>query len=122
MKKGVCKNGHRLTPKNSVTFARKLIGPDGEVTFMDKRTCRRCRIKYMARRRREAGIPKYRRRTRCPSGHPYSPENTITVTGRYHGVRGDTIKSFRRCRKCVAQKDSLYWERQRERRQEARAA
>lgn len=119
MKKGVCKKGHRLTPENTFVFEQKIVKGD-EVTFVEKHQCHRCRLRYQAKRRREDGIAKRRLSPSvCPSGHPFTPENTIETRRQRKGVKRATVKVSRQCRECHQQANRLYRERKRERTREA---
>lgn len=86
-----CPQGHEYTPENTVVYSK-----DGS------RRCRICRSELKSTRRpskRKAKPKKVRvRKTHCPQGHEYTPENTYT---RPDGTR--------RCQACHCQREMARW-------------
>ena len=84
-----CVHGHEFTPENT-----KLRGPNGT------RECRQCKNENQKKRHRKArgedfGKPHWIPKTRCPSGHEFTPETT------YLNPKG--YKECKLCRKARVQ-------------------
>lgn len=92
-----CPHGHPWTPENT------RFNKHGH------RTCRTCDREKQLAKRHAAGLKggpgiQWKNKTHCPSGHPYSPENT------YVSPAGG-----RQCRECRRETDRRYKQRQRRR-------
>jgi HNH endonuclease len=104
-RRGSCYKGHDLTDPEA-----SFLSPSG------RRFCRRCEAERKERMRlaRESSLDlsdrlsdasHNRRKTHCPKGHPYTPENTYYEPN--PRARGGDRKT-RKCRECVRQRVRAY--------------